>query len=119
MSIEKNRGASHMSIDNTKRILEDCLTYNFKIESLRKELKNTTSDKLQNKINTEIDDLTEKAMNIRTKIESLNGSNVRLVMRMRYINLMHFNEIADKLGVSYQWINKLHNNGIEQLSKIL
>lgn len=108
-----------MSIEKTKRVLEDCLTYNFKIESLRNELKNTNNVKLQDKISSEIEELTEKTMNIRTKLESLNGSNVRLVMRMRYINAMQFSEIADKLNVTYQWVNKLHNNGVEQLSKLL
>ena len=108
-----------MSIEETKRLLEDCLTYNFKIKSLRKELESVTNVKLHDKIVNEIDELTEKSMNIRTMIESLDRYNVRLVMRMRYINIMQFKDIADELNITYQWVNKLHNDGVEQLSKIL
>lgn len=108
-----------MSIEETKRLLEDCLTYNFKIKSLRKELESVTNVKLHDKIVNEINELTEKSMNIRTMIDSLDGSNVRLVMRMRYINIMQFKDIADELNITYQWVNKLHNDGLEQLSKLI
>ena len=58
-------------------------------------------------------------MKARTLINSLDGSSVRLVIRMRYINLMQFKDIAKELKITYQWVNKLHNDGLEQLSKML
>ena len=102
-----------------KKILEDCFTYNLNIKSLRKELESVNDKKLHDKIVNEINCLTEKVMNVRTLIDSLDGSSVRLVMRMRYINLMSFKDIANELNVTYQWVNKLHNDGLEQLSKML
>lgn len=108
-----------MDIENTKRALEDCMSYNYNIESLRKELQITRSPKIKDKISAEIEHLTEKAMNVRCKMDELKGNNVRLVMRMRYMNLMSFKDIAKNLHITYQWVNKLHNDGIEQLSKIL
>ena len=107
-----------MTIKDTKNKLDECLIYKFKIESLQNELKNATSE-LKPKIQHEIDDLTEKVMDIRCKIDSLDNPNVKLVMRFRFINGMSFKDIATKLNMSYQWINKLYNHGLEDLSKIL
>ena len=108
-----------MRVEEIKKILEDCFTYNLNIKSLRKELESTHDKKLHDKIINEINCLTEKVMKLRTLINSLDGSSVRLVIRMRYINLMQFKDIAKELKITYQWVNKLHNDGLEQLSKML
>lgn len=108
-----------MRVEEIKKILEDCFTYNLNIKSLRKELESTHDKKLHDKIINEINCLTEKVMKVRTLINSLDGSSVRLVIRMRYINLMQFKDIAKELKITYQWVNKLHNDGLEQLSKML
>lgn len=108
-----------MRVEEIKKILEDCFTYNLNIKSLRKELESTHDKKLHDKIINEINCLTEKVMKVRTLINSLDGSSVRLVIRMRYINLMQFKDIAKELNITYQWVNKLHNDGLEQLSKML
>ena len=83
-----------MRVEEIKKILEDCFTYNLNIKSLRKELESTHDKKLHDKIINEINCLTEKVMKVRTLINSLDGSSVRLVIRMRYINLMQFKDIA-------------------------
>ena len=108
-----------MRVEEIKKILEDCFTYNLNIKSLRKELESTHDKKLHDKIINEINCLTEKVMKVRTLINSLDGSSVRLVIRMRYINLMQFKDIAKELKITYQWVNKLHNDGLEQLSKMI
>ena len=108
-----------MRVEEIKKILEDCFTYNLNIKSLRKELESTHDKKLHDKIINEINCLTEKVMKARTLINSLDGSSVRLVIRMRYINLMQFKDIAKELKITYHWVNKLHNDGLEQLSKML
>ena len=108
-----------MRVKKIKKILEDCFTYNLNIKSLRKELESTHDKKLHDKIINEINCLTEKVMTVRTLINSLDGASVRLVIRMRYINLMQFKDIAKELKITYQWVNKLHNDGLEQLSKML
>ena len=108
-----------MRVEEIKKILEDCFTYNLNIKSLRKELESTHDKKLHDKIINEINCLTEKVIKVRTLINSLDGSSVRLVIRIRYINLMQFKDIAKELKITYQWVNKLHNDGLEQLSKML
>ena len=108
-----------MRVEEIKKILEDCFTYNLNIKSLRRELESTHDKKLHDKIINEINCLTEKVMKVRTLINSLDGSSVRLVIRMRYINLMQFKDIAKELKITYQWVNKLHNDGLEKLSKML
>lgn len=106
-----------MTIEDTKRTLDECLIYNHEIDSLKNELKNANDD-LKPIIKNEINELTEKVMDIRCKIDSL-SSATKLVIRFRYINKMSFKEIAKKLNLSYQWVNKLYNDGLEELSKIL
>ncbi len=107
-----------MTVEDTKRILDECLIYNHEIDSLKNELKNATDD-LKPIIKNEINELTEKVMNVRCKIDSLSNHNVKLVIRFRFINKMSFKDISKKLNLSYQWVNKLYNDGIEELSKIL
>lgn len=108
-----------MTIKETKNILDDCLIYRNKIDSLKLEVDSTTSEFLKSKIKDEINELTQKVMDIRCKIDSLDGKHVKLVMRYRYVNGLSFKDIAEKLGVSYQWINKVYNKGLEQMSKML
>ena len=108
-----------MRVEEIKKILEDCFTYNLNIKSLRKELESPHDKKLHDKVINEINCLTEQVMQVRTLINSLDGASVRLVIRMRYINLMQFKDIAKELKITYQWVNKLHNDGLEQLSKML
>ena len=96
-----------MRVEEIKKILEDCFTYNLSIKSLRKELESTHDKKLHDNWNT-YDHFVTK-----------DGASVRLVIRMRYINLMQFKDIAKELKITYQWVNKLHNDGLEQLSKML
>lgn len=107
-----------MTIKEAKNILDECLIYNYKIESLKNELKNINDD-LKPRIQNEINKLSEKVMDVRCKIDSLENPNVKLVMRFRFINGMSFKEISEKLGMTYQWINKLYNNGLEELKNIL
>ena len=107
-----------MDIENTKRALDECLIYKFKIDSLQQELLKAP-DELKDKIKKEINTLTEKVMNVRVKIDSLDGNNVIMVMRLRYLNGLSYKDIAKKLELSYQWVNKIHNEGISQMSKLL
>lgn len=107
-----------MTIEETQLMLDDCFTYTVRIRSLKMELNNPgVCDK--ESIQNEINDLTEHVMNIRAKIGLLKGSKVKMVMRLRYFNLLSFKRISNELKLTYQWINKLHTNGVEQLSKML
>ena len=107
-----------MTIKETKTILDDCLIYKYKIESLQNELKSANDD-LKPIIKNEIDKLTEHVMNVRCKIDSIENPNVKLVMRFRFINGMSFKDIATKLNFSYQWVNLLYKAGLNDLSEIL
>lgn len=70
-------------------------------------------------IKGEIEEQTELIMQVRAKINLIRNSGVRNVLRMRYLNDKSFADISKKLGITYQWVNKLHNRGIEELSKLL
>ena len=53
-------------------------------------------------------------------IESMNcAENVRAVMRLRYHYGHKFTDIAQLLGITYQWVYELHKNGTSFLEKHL
>lgn len=107
-----------MTLENTMDVLERVRIYNVEINSLKDELKKSNGE-ISKTVKNEIELQTELVMRVRTKINSIKNGSVRAVMRMRYLNNLSFIEIAKKLNVTYQWINKLHTRGVEELSQIL
>ena len=96
-----------MTIEQLKRLLDDALTYDIYADSL----KDINDDINLNK-------LTQQVMDLRVKINTIENRHVKLCKTLRYVNGYSFNKIAKKMKVSYQWINKLHNKGVEELLKI-
>ena len=47
------------------------------------------------------------------------AENMRAVMRLRYRYGHKFNDIAQLLGISYQWVYELHKQGVCFLEKHL
>ena len=55
---------------------------------------------------------------IREAIEKIEATeNVKIVMRLRYLDGLNFNEIASKMKITYQWVYELHKIGIKKVSK--
>ena len=96
-----------MTDKELKRLLEDALNYDVYVDSL-KELKD--EDNLK--------ELIEKVMQLRININKIENRKVRMCMMLRYINRFSFTKVAKKMKVSYQWINKLHSKGFEELLNI-
>lgn len=92
-----------MTKEELIRLLDNSLTYKVYADSL----KESEDDSLN--------ELTESVMQLRTNINKLTNRSVRLVMILRYVNGYRFNVIAKKMKVSYQWVNVLHNRGIDAL----
>lgn len=47
------------------------------------------------------------------------AENIKAVMRLRYRHGHRFTDIADMLGITYQWVYELHKNGVCFLEKLL
>lgn len=96
-----------MTNDELKRLLDDAFMYDVCADSL----KNLNDNKT-------LDELTEKVMRLRTTINKIDNRGIRMCMTLRYVNKYSFTKIAKKMKVSYQWINKLHTKGVDELLKI-
>lgn len=107
-----------MTLENTIELLERVRNYKLDVDSLKDEL-TKSSGEMSDTIKGEIEKQTELIMQVRAKINLIRNSGVRNVLRMRYLNDKSFADISKKLGITYQWVNKLHNRGIEELSKLL
>lgn len=107
-----------MTLESTIELLERVRNYNLDVDSLKDEL-TKSSGEMSDTIKGEIESQTELIMKVRAKINLLKNSSVRNILRMRYLNNLSFVDISKKLGITYQWVNKLHNRGIEELTKIL
>ena len=89
-----------MTREELIRLLDNSLTYKICSETVK---------------DSELDDLTESVMNLRTNLNKINHRGIRLVMILRYVNGYKFNVIAKKMKISYQWVNVLHNRGVNLL----
>ena len=89
-----------MTREELIRLLDNSLTYKICSETVK---------------DSELDDLTESVMNLRTNLNKINHRGIRLVMILRYVNGCRFNVIAKKMKISYQWVNVLHNRGVNLL----
>ena len=89
-----------MTREELIRLLDNSLTYKICSETVK---------------DSELNDLTESVMNLRTNLNKINHRGIRLVMILRYVNGYKFNMIAKKMKISYQWVNVLHNRGVNLL----
>lgn len=96
-----------MTDEELKRLLDDALTYEVYSDSLKD---------LNDDVN--LNDLTERVMSLRININKITHKGARMCMMLRYINGYSFTEVAKRMKMSYQWINKLHTKGMEELLNI-
>lgn len=59
--------------------------------------------------------LDEKRTEIITAIEALTDENQKSVLMLRYISLMGFNEICEKMFYSLSTIKRWHREGVEKI----
>lgn len=96
-----------MTEKELKRLLDDALTYDVYSYSLKK---------LNDDVN--LNDLTERVMQLRINIHKIDDKSARMCMMLRYINGFSFKEISKKMKVSRQWIHALHIKGLKELLNI-
>lgn len=66
-------------------------------------------------INREIDELQIVRQEIRAALNQLEDENLKLLMEYRYIDGMTWEQIAEKMDYSRQWIFSLHGKALQKI----
>jgi len=74
---------------------------------------------LENEINTDIDELIDMKKNIAGEISLLTDENSKMVLELRYVALMKWEEIAAATGYDLRWVYRIHKRAIKDFEKPL
>ena len=74
---------------------------------------------LESAINDEIAGFVDLEHDIRKRITALNDDPLRLVLQKRYINFQTWEQIAEDLNFSFQWIHILHKRALNEVERTL
>ena len=121
------------AVENIKMLTERLATLNSKLYNVdspvitdmpKGGLGLETVDLLSDKLNIEQELLErlEYGLDMKSEvigvIRTVRDPKLRMILEMKYLDLMSISEIAGKLGYSSNHISRLHNEGIDQLSWI-
>lgn len=70
---------------------------------------------LQKKVNEEIDSLVDMFCEIRQTIESLCDEDEKLLLTLRYVEFMEWEEIMDEMHFSKTQVHRIHRNALENI----
>lgn len=73
---------------------------------------------LQHEINAHIDDLVDRKHEAIRKISMINEVDRRVVLSLRYLANKSWEEIADKLDKTIQWVHVLHGRALQDYDNI-
>ena len=68
-------------------------------------------------INRKIDELFNLRMKISNEIDQLDKAEHRILLRMRYINLLSYENIAVKMGYDIRHVHRLHGKALQEFDK--
>lgn len=74
---------------------------------------------LEAHINSEIDRFVDLKTEIRSYLEQIQDNTQRCVLQYRYILFYSWNDIADKMGYTVQWIHQIHKDALISFSKVM
>ena len=121
------------AVENIKMLTERLATLNSKLYNVdspvitdmpKGGLGLDTTDLLSDKLNIEQELLErlEYGFDMKSEvigvIRAVRDPKLRMILEMKYLDLMSINEIASKLGYSSNHISRLHNEGIDTLGWI-
>lgn len=70
---------------------------------------------IDEKINQEIDELKTVRQEIRAALNQLEDENLKLLMEYRYIDGLTWEQIAEKMDYSRQWVTSLHGTALQKI----
>ena len=74
---------------------------------------------LENELDNDIDKLVDLKAEVTKRIDEIPDMECRLLLMLRYLNFKTWEEIAEKMGYSRQWVNKIHGRALNSLQKLL
>ena len=86
--------------------------------SLREEIGADTSE-LEGELNNARDVLKVRKADTAETISRLRGVRVQMVLVLRYVELMTWDQIAEEMNLSVRSVQSIHGNGLEQLDERL
>ena len=70
---------------------------------------------LESKIDSEIDELVSVQTEIREVIDKMQSKDERLLLRLRYVECLKWEEIASKMHISIQQAFRIHKNSLKKI----
>lgn len=71
---------------------------------------------LEGKIEKKVEDLIDVRVQIHNAIEAVSNNTYKLVLRLRYIDFLSWEEIASKMNYSEVHIHRLHNAALNHVT---
>ena len=71
--------------------------------------------RLERKLKCKLDELMDERARIEEYIESIDNATIRMILRLRYINGLGWNQIGNELGYSERQIRRKHAQWIDKL----
>lgn len=74
---------------------------------------------LENEINSDIDKFVDAYREIDSVIKRVENNDYRTLLMLRYLNFNTWEEIAEKMNYSVQWVHKLHGRAVLVVNSLL
>ena len=74
---------------------------------------------LERIIDSDTEKLISLKIDIRKTIDCIEDNEEKLLLRLRYLNFLHWEEVCDRMDISLRKAHRLHDKGLEDVKKIL
>ncbi len=71
--------------------------------------------RLQKQLQRKLDELMDERRKLEEYIESIDNATIRMILRLRYINGLGWNQIGNELGYSERQVRRKHGQWIDKL----
>ncbi|MGE5390885.1 MAG: DUF1492 domain-containing protein [Deltaproteobacteria bacterium] len=70
----------------------------------------------ENEINNDIDQLVDLKIEIHKVIKTVDDPDCQLLLELRYLTFKNWEEIADSMGFTFQWVHSLHQKALRKIN---
>lgn len=74
---------------------------------------------LENEINEEIDKFIDFKRKLAKEVSVLENENYKMILELRYIALMKWEDIAETMDYDLRWVYKIHGKALKEFKKTL
>lgn len=71
---------------------------------------------LEEELKDNINELIDKKIDITNKINGLSNHDHKLLLNLRYLNFMTWEQIACRMGITFQWCHKIHKDALKEFT---